>query len=84
MFNNLFSQNLRSYRKDLGLTLEELAKRVGISFSTLGYYERGSKCPTLYTLLLLANFFELNLHELCSESFCPFSEQVKEKLLNKK
>ena len=83
MNKNNFPINLRSYRKDLGLSLEQLAKKTGISFSTLGYYERGLKSPTLYSLLNLVNFFEFTLNDLCTEEFAPFSEEDKEKILQK-
>lgn len=83
MNKNNFPFNLRSYRKDLGLSLEQLSKKTGISFSTLGYYERGLKSPTLYSLLILADFFNFTLNDLCAEEFAPFSEEDKEKIFGK-
>lgn len=61
MLNN-FSENLKSKRKQLGLTQKELAKKVGVSFRTIQNYENGLTPPTLSIvekiILVLAVDFE--------------------------
>ena len=83
MNKNLFPKNLKAYREDLGLTLYAISKNTGLSRSVLGYYERGVKNPSLYNLLILANFFEFTLNDLCTEPFLPFTKEDKEKVLAK-
>lgn len=45
---------LREWRKDAGLSLEELAFRVGSTTATLSRYERGQRSMTLDLLVQLA------------------------------
>ena len=45
LFNN-FSENLKSKRKQLGLTQKELASIVGISVKTIQNYEKKKTIPT--------------------------------------
>ena len=48
-------KNLRTYRKQRNLTLEQLAERAGLSPNYIGILERGEKLPSLETLLTLLN-----------------------------
>ncbi len=55
MFDNAqISENIRSHRKKLGLTLEETAKAVGVATSTIQRYESGKiavfKIPVLNSI----------------------------------
>ena len=63
-------KKLRSLRKEKGLTLEELKEISGISMTTLGYFENGSRTPTVQNLHKIANAlgYDYNeLYELISE-----------------
>ncbi|HNF96379.1 MAG TPA: L-histidine N(alpha)-methyltransferase [Pseudomonadota bacterium] len=53
---------LRDRRLALGMSLEALAKRIGVSASTLKQIERGVRPPSRKTLLLLQNAIELELN----------------------
>ncbi len=53
---------LRDRRLALGMSLEALAKRIGVSASTLKQIERGVRPPSRKTLLLLQNVIELELN----------------------
>ena len=83
MKKNLFPENLKAYRKDLNLTLYGISKITGLSRSVLSYYERGVKTPSLYNLLIISDFFELSLDDLCTEPFLPFNTEDREKILKK-
>lgn len=59
------SQNIRKLRKKRKLSQEELAKKVGITFSTLAKLESGvNSNPTLETLRKIADVFQISLDEL--------------------
>ena len=51
---------LRQTRHAKGLTLRDVAKGTGISYSTLAYIEQGRQIPALDTLLMMANYYELD------------------------
>ena len=53
---------LRDRRLALGMSLEALGKRIGVSASTLKQIERGVRPPSRKTLLLLQNAIELDLN----------------------
>jgi transcriptional regulator with XRE-family HTH domain len=55
---------LRDLRRRRGHTLTELARRTGISVSTLSRLESGRRRPTLDLLLPLARIFEVTLDDL--------------------
>ena len=46
---------VRTVRRQMGLTQEELAERVGISASFLGHIERGTRVASLETLVAMCN-----------------------------
>jgi transcriptional regulator with XRE-family HTH domain len=59
------AQNIKRLRKQLKLSQEELAKKAGITYSTLIKIESGvNKNPTLETLCKLAEAFKISLDEL--------------------
>lgn len=63
--NNKIGEFLREYRKENnGITLRELSKRTGISFSHLSKIERGEHNPTKDTLFIIAEALDLNEDEL--------------------
>jgi transcriptional regulator with XRE-family HTH domain len=45
------SHPLRAYRKAIGVTLEDMAGRIGISIASLSRIETGKQRPSLLTLL---------------------------------
>lgn len=44
---------IKTWRKDHGLTQEELAREVGVSWSTIAKWEGGQRSPNKFTLPLL-------------------------------
>lgn len=58
------ARNLRRLRAERGLTLEELAKRAGVSRSMLIQIEQKRVNPTLATLVRLAQALDVGLAEL--------------------
>ncbi|MDR2687080.1 MAG: helix-turn-helix domain-containing protein [Oscillospiraceae bacterium] len=52
-----FGETLRSLRKEKGLTQEQLAERLNVSFQTVSNWERDESWPDLSMLPVLAGFF---------------------------
>ncbi|MCI9517895.1 MAG: helix-turn-helix transcriptional regulator [Clostridia bacterium] len=62
------AENIRFYRKQLGLTQEELAKMLNGKKSLVSNYETGYSTPDIYMLCRLASIFEISLDELVEYS----------------
>ena len=58
------AQNIRYYRKQLGLTQEELANKLSGKKSLVSNYENGYSTPDIFTLCKLAKIFDISLDEL--------------------
>jgi len=57
----LFPIRLKQLRTERKLTLEDLAKSIGTTKTTLSRYENGERSPKLQILGLLANFFDVDM-----------------------
>ena len=56
----LMGENLRKLRMERGLSLEELAKLLGISPAFLGLVERGRRGLTAYNIFKLTTVFDIS------------------------
>lgn len=65
---SLVSENIKFFRKQLSLTQEQLAQRIGIKRSLLGAYEEGRAEPGLETLTTMSRLFGATVDLLISES----------------
>lgn len=54
----MFSQRLRTLRKESGLTQSQLAQELGVSNKTISVYEKGTSLPTFDTLARIASYFD--------------------------
>ena len=50
-----------------GLTIEQLAERVGLSTNYLGDVERGKKLPSMATLIRIVNVLDISADELLKD-----------------
>jgi transcriptional regulator with XRE-family HTH domain len=57
---NNFGNKLRYFRKKMGFTQKELAKKLNISASTIGMYEQGRREPDFKILSNICNILSLN------------------------
>lgn len=64
MKNIKIAENIRFFRKQAGLTQEELAARFGSRKTLISNYEIGRNTPDIYTLVKLADIFDITLDEL--------------------
>ena len=56
----VFGKRLRELRKENGYTIEQFADMVGISKSTLGYYENDKRMPDIKILARIADTLNVN------------------------
>lgn len=58
------AENIKFYRKQLGLTQDQLATHLHGKKSLISNYENGYSTPDIYTLCRLATIFDVTLDEL--------------------
>lgn len=58
------ADNIRFFRKANNLTQDELSKQLGGSKNLVSNYENGISTPDIYTLVKLADIFDITLDEL--------------------
>ncbi|KGO13607.1 helix-turn-helix domain-containing protein [Clostridium botulinum] len=59
-----FSNKLYSFRKQKGLSQDELGSKLNVSRQTISKWELGETTPELEKLIALGDFFEISLDEL--------------------
>lgn len=60
----MFGTRLKELRKENNLTQTELGKKINVSASTIGMYERENRKPTPETLNQIADYFEVTVDYL--------------------
>ena len=55
------AQRITTLRKRFGFTQSELALRLNLTPSALGNYEQGRRLPSIETLVLMAELFDVSL-----------------------
>lgn len=86
---NNFASNLKFLRLQNNLTQEELGKRLGKDYSTIGKWENGTRSPIMEDVIKIAEYFNVNLSELIASnyvkntSYTPTEEDLKKVLEEK-
>jgi transcriptional regulator with XRE-family HTH domain len=62
---NLFSRNLKHYRRQLGLSQKKLAEATCISYKSIGAYEEGRAEPNIDKLIVIASTLKVSIDKLC-------------------
>jgi len=82
-----FGENLRTLRERHDMTQESLGKLLNVTQSTIAYYESGKKQPTLETLIIIADYFEVSTDYLLNRTnFVSTASEISKpdsELLNK-
>ena len=60
----MFGENLKTLRKNKGITQEELAARLNVVRQTISKWEKGQSVPDAEMLVKLAEFFEVPVSQL--------------------
>ena len=61
---NSLAENIRVFRKSMGLTQEQLAERLGVTLAAVSKWERGSSEPDLSFIMDLAELFHVSVDAL--------------------
>ena len=62
----MLSENLKTLRKNKGLTQEELAIRINVVRQTVSKWESGRGYPNIESLKEISKFFSVSIDELLS------------------
>ena len=79
LFNN-FSENLKSKRKQLGLTQKELAEIVGITPKTIQNYENKKTIPTSAVMESISIALDIGLEQMFDDNESNIKVSLVEKL----
>lgn len=63
-YENKFKDILKELRTERNLGQVELAKEIGVSKGVISLWGNGLREPTMYSLILLAEFFNVSIDEL--------------------
>jgi transcriptional regulator with XRE-family HTH domain len=66
--SNVISKNISRLRKQYGITQEQLAKRLGVSYQAVSKWENGQSCPDIILIPILADVFGITIDELFGRS----------------
>ena len=66
--SEIIGNNIKSYRKTLGFTQNDLAKFLKVSNTTITYYEQGTRDINMVNLQKLANLFSIELSDLLEDN----------------
>ena len=61
---NIIGKNIKALRKQYQITQSELAKAMFGSKSPISNWENGYALPDIYTLIKIADYFDVSLDEL--------------------
>lgn len=64
--NQIIAENIQKYRKKSGLTQEELAEKLGITFQAVSKWENAKSAPDITFLPEMAELFGCSIDELFS------------------
>ena len=59
-----FSQQLKELRTEEGLSQAKLASKLNVSKSSISFWENGQGEPTIYSIILIAQFFGVSIDYL--------------------
>lgn len=73
----LVGERIRDFRKEKGLSQEELGEKAGFHFTHIGVVERGEKNASLDTLNKIAEALDVEIVELFPKSEKPDQRRLK-------
>lgn len=68
MDRKLLGRRIREERLRIGLTQEQIAEKINVSTTYIGFIERGERSVTLEKLVLLAECFQLPIDALLHDA----------------
>jgi methanogenic corrinoid protein MtbC1 len=77
---NKLGSNIKYLRKENNYSQIELANAVGVSQTSIAHYERGTRLPSIETLMDFSQIFDEPIDTLVGNSYKSTSKQKKKKL----
>lgn len=77
--NTILAENLKNFRKQSGLTQEEFAERLGVTFQAVSKWETAKSAPDVLLFPEIADIFACSIDELFS--YMPKSKREKMNVL---
>ena len=74
--NLKIGENIRKHRRDMGLSQEILAERLGVSFQAVSKWERNETYPDVTLLPAIANFFHISVDSLLGTDEIREAEEI--------
>ena len=68
--NNSFSENIKTIRKEYGLTQESLGKILNLSKGQISFYEKGVSLPSIDLVTKLTKYLNIPLEHIIEISNC--------------
>lgn len=81
---NVFNENLKTLRKQKGLSQEELSERLHVVRQTISKWEKGLSVPDAETLIKISEVFEVPVSELIGETIDIETEKSYNKIIAEK
>ncbi|MBR3362833.1 MAG: helix-turn-helix transcriptional regulator [Bacilli bacterium] len=76
--SNVNGFKIRDARKELGMSQDALAQKLGVSKVTICWYETGERTPNLKHFLELSDILNLSLDEMVGREISVVSEEDEE------
>ena len=70
-----FSENLKKYRKNSGLSQEELGDKIKVTRQSISKWERGESYPDTFNILELCKIFNCSINDLVNDSIIDTFEK---------
>lgn len=70
--------HIKQYRKELGISQDELAERIFVSRQSISNWENNKTYPDIHTLLLLSDVFSISLDELIKGDVEEMKQEIVE------
>ena len=64
----MFTERLKSLRKERNVTQTQLAKELNVSIGSVGNWETGARIPDIETFKILAEYFDVSVDYLLGRS----------------
>lgn len=80
----MLNENIRTLRKNKGVSQEEMAERLLVVRQTISKWEKGLSVPDAEMLVRIAEYFEVSVSELLGEKIQPQTDTDGLKLLSER
>lgn len=71
--NHILASNILKYRREMGLSQEALAAKIGVTFQAVSKWETAKSAPDIGFLPQLADVFQCNVDDLFSRKSVPYT-----------